>query len=329
MVSVEWCIEKQDCCPLCLMPYTAPRVCSCGHCFCYACVKQYLTLQPDTWVKCPVCSVLFDEHSLRPVRFIRMRDEVKTGNHLCMDLVVRSHDSINAFSPDNPRLRHYLKHPIPNADAPDEDTCYCHLLYNTPFYEFELLEQNIKELDDCEREMNLAGEVYLLGSMRFAREDILMRLDALKACYGRVIRPIEPDYSFSDFSVSLLDDAFFYYTLPWRLSYQLLPLSFQCLRSFYGNYHQCPTHIQSKILEIDDVDVTTQSCSVDKTIQHLPYHAVIHYVELDVRFLVPDKIDKALWDQVKRRETNRKQEHRHMKMEEKRIDVSTDRFIEW
>lgn len=322
VASVEWCIEKEDCCPLCLMSFTAPRVSSCGHCFCFACVKQYLTLQPDSWVKCPVCSVLFDEHSLRPVRIFKIGREIKAGDVLSMDLVVRDHSSINAFSINNPHLHHYLKYPIPNADAPESDTKYCHLLLNTPYYELSTLQENLHELDQCEREMNLVGEVYLFNSMRLVREDITMRIETIQACHGKHIRR---DCVYSNLSnESLLDTVYYYYTLPWRLSYHLLPLCFQCLRSYYGNYQHCPSQIQSKILEVEDIEVTSHVCSVDKVLQHSPLHSVIHYVELDVRSLVPDRIEKGLWEMVKKREANRKLEYRQMKKEERRMDVGFD-----
>lgn len=317
VVSVEWTMEKEDCCPLCLMPYTAPRVCSCGHCFCYACIKQYLTLQPDSWVKCPVCSVLFDEHSLRPVRIFSTTKEISVGDIVPMDLVVRPIQSVNAFSPANPRLSYYLKHRIPNADLPEEDIQYCHLLYNTPYYELSLLQENLQELDRCEIEMNEVGEMYLFGSMHFIRDEITSRIEVLNICNNSSIKPT----SLPHCEPVILSDIYYYYTIPWRLSYHLLPLTFQCIRSYYGSYEKCPLHIQSKVIEIEDIEVTTHSCSVDKSIQHSPLYSVIHYLELDIHSIIPDKIEKGLWEQIKKREMDRKIEKRQMRKEEKRIDV--------
>lgn len=321
VASVEWCVEKEDCCSLCLMPHTAPRVLSCGHCFCFACIQQYLALQSDAWIKCPICSVLVEKSSLRPVRFIHNNSEIKVGSVLSMNLVVRSPDSINAFSADHPYLPYYLKNPIPPADAAEEDTQYCHLLFNTPYYELTLLQENLNALDTCEREMNLIGEVYLLKSMRFARESICSRIQVLHAGYGDTILPTELGSLPYPPSPSFLDSVLFYYTLPWRLSYHLLPLSFQCIRNSFGFYHQCPGTIRAKVLEIEDVELSSRECSLDKTLQHLPMQTIIHYIELDVRMIVHERIDKKLWDQIKKREMNRKQENRQKMLEERRMSV--------
>lgn len=34
--SLECFVEKQDCCPICLMPYCVPRAAKCGHIFCFS-----------------------------------------------------------------------------------------------------------------------------------------------------------------------------------------------------------------------------------------------------------------------------------------------------
>ena len=179
VVSIEWCMEKEDCCPLCLMKHTAPRAIECGHCFCYACIQQFISLQSDNWMKCPVCSVLFEKNSLRPVKFLYTGKEVQVGDILTMNLVVRPSQCTNAFQPTISKLSYYLRHPIPLADAPDIEIRYCHLLYNSFSYEVTLLQQNLQELDDCEKEMNAVGETYLLNTMQSIRQELLSRIHIL------------------------------------------------------------------------------------------------------------------------------------------------------
>ena len=282
-------------------------------------------------MKCPVCSVLFERNSLRPVKFLYTGKEVQIGDILTMNLVVRPSQCINAFQPNISKLSHYLHHPIPLADAPDIEIRYCHLLYNSVSYEVSLLQQNLQELDECEKEMNAVGETYLLNTMQSIRQELLSRIHVLHSVSSSVGESVDSslttvtpwNQSGEGTLPSALENVCYYYTLPWRLSYHLLPLTFQCLRCCYGSYSQCPLVIQSRVIDVEQTEITVKHYSVDKSINHLPLYSVVRYVELDIKQITHQHVDKQLWEMVKKRESNRKAEKKQQKMEERRIYVFT------
>ena len=311
------------------MPYSVPRATHCGHIFCFGCILFYLRQQDSEYVKCPMCSEYIDAASLRPVTLFPARPRVKEGVKTTMELVVRRSHCINAFSVLNPRLHYYLSTSIPNADAPLQDIQFCHLLMNTPFYEVSRIEEELQQLRTSESEMDSAGEVLLKGIVVLVRDQLQARLSSLTtAGVATDQQPIPLDSELSEQAEESFPDLLYYYTIPSNLSYHLLPLSFQCLRSFYGGLSCVPPFITASVLQIEDIELSADHQGRNAVLHHMPSYSILHYVELNVCSIIPGRIEASLFESIIRREQARKKAKQQMKREARRIQVVLHVVIE-
>ena len=132
--SLECFVEKQDCCPICLMPYCVPRAAKCGHIFCFSCIMYHIHQHEDDWTKCPMCGVFLDLQSLRPVRLLLSTPPIELNGQCTMELVLRQRHVVNGFSAKLPDAEAHLRYPFPPADSPPAVTAFCHLLGYSPSY---------------------------------------------------------------------------------------------------------------------------------------------------------------------------------------------------
>lgn len=311
--SLECFVEKQDCCPICLMPYCVPRAAKCGHIFCFSCIMYHIHQHEDDWTKCPMCGEFLDLQSLRPVRLLLSTPPIELNGQCTMELVLRQRHVVNGFSAKLPDAEAHLRYPFPPADSPPAVTAFCHLLGYSPSYEQACLEQAIAELDRSVTGMNEAGEVLLLGASQVIREDLQRRLQVVRSVARRP--PLPPPETPPVPESELL----FYYGVPTRLSYYLHPFTQKCLRAQYRSRFEYPAEIASTVLHVEDalLGETTQGAALE----HLPPRSSMHAVELDVRPLLRGRLPETLWSEVKQRAAARRRAERASRREERRIDV--------
>ena len=323
--SLECFVEEEECCPICLMKHSVPRAARCGHIFCCACVMYYLRSRGDDWAKCPICGEYIDIPSLRPVKVLPPRPSPQEGAVFTMHLVARYRNVVNGFCADRDDLEQLLLHPLPYADAPEDEKSFCHLLRYSFQYEYDLLKQDLLELDQSETSMNMIGEVLFLNTLKTLRRTLRASLETLEPYLPKTPMSSSTSTKLLSFATHPLKEAeagdlLFYYSHPTLLSFHLHPFNLKCLRSQYGDYCDLPMTVTSTVVQVEDAEVMMGKFR-DPTLHHLPSSTPMNYVELDVKPLLIGRLDEKLWKEVKEREATRRRQQRHMKREERRIDV--------
>ena len=357
--SLECFIGSEDCCPICLMPHSVPRATPCGHIFCAACILYYLRKQDEEYVKCPMCNEYISLSSMRPVRLLPPRESVTVNRSATLYLVARRRDSRNAFAIANMHSPYYLSGVTPYADGEERDLQFCHVLVNSPYYEYSNLQRDLKDVEASRNAMEVMGEELLQGALIKVKESIEQRMECLRKVYASQLDTASSSlsspsssslstrsstslltpssYSLSSpssaslFTASLQSlrlptDLFYYYTLPYNLNYHLLPLCFQCLRAAVPAYAATYSVLTGTVREIDAFELTPEVVRTNYALSHVPLYTTLFYVEIDVLELLRGiRLPENLFERVKKREKQRKWNQMKDKKEERMMSVGIER----
>jgi len=268
--------DNEFACPICLEDtLTAPRVSSCGHCFCYPCILQYLAHDEQRDKRCPVCFDTVRAAGLKPVE-VRKTTAISEGYIATFRLVRRQKGALSLYACGQSVTGHVYQR-LPDARSPDA-------VYNRLCVAFNprgVWEEHIAQLERARavQDPGACSKALELTVSELERLPVpgLVRVppyDASCSCC-KTIHPLtlnvldaqvcplhgkDTEEQFYDCRLTPVsaepardEDAYFYfYQLADGQPYFLHPLTNRCLARQFGSWSALPDTLTAPVLQVED-----------------------------------------------------------------------------
>lgn len=311
-------------CPICLEEDSlmiAPRMVSCGHCFCFTCLLAYLDPQrdqnnktrPNTAIikpkilrECPLCaelieaghilSVFFDENASEMAKYER----IKEGEDAVLRLMAKPRNSVFAVpNLTNVNLKEMSSIPWCCGDYMSDqldDNIFPYARITRGSFKF-LLNLFEKEINQIKLDSTSNDTLYSVETNRYA-ESAIVRIQ-------KEITKLEDSFGFPDFEIlnydqaNKLDDVhglsienldldeneyFYYYQTCFNsnLKYLLSSLDIKILRKTFKEYSQFPSTLVVPIQHISFGEILTEeNLNKFKYLSNYPFGTQLAFLEID------------------------------------------------
>ena len=272
--------DNEFACPICLEDrLIAPRVSSCGHCFCYPCILQYLAHEEQRDKRCPVCFDTVRAAGLKPVE-VRKTTAVSEGYTATFRLMRRAKGSLSLYACGQSTTGHKYQQ-LPDARSPDA-------VYNrlcVAFSPKDIWKQHIDQLVEarssldpvfCSRALELttheADRISDPGLVKVPPYDascsccktihpLTLNIVDAKVCPLHGKDTVELTYDCSQLPVSTEPERdeetyYYFYQLADGQPYFLHPLTNRCLARQFGAWSGLPDTLTAPVLQVEDTVMT-------------------------------------------------------------------------
>jgi len=273
-------------CPICLQPYTCPKITPCGHVFDHVCLLQHVSHccannsvpvvmdDPMITVKCPLCAAHFSLGALKNVDFRNVKS-LLPGNTYEMTLV--------AITPTNVVLPYLGSEDVP-ADIPDDVADISNLFNRFCFASRNYL-ADIHAKMAGELRQTLADDPSLKPFVDVASKQVKITKNNLRR------RPYPdnntaanntPGNSSTNRSIPVDDARIFYQASDARQVF-LHPLNHRCIAFEYnGDLRGAAKDIKGSILEVERHTMNETLRKRYRFLRHLPNGCEFALVELNI-----------------------------------------------
>jgi len=304
-------------CPICLDHLKVPRMTTCGHCFCSVCISRFFIHAQDTWERCPLCAALFRESETKRVAEIEYFSSLKPRTKTNFVLLKRKRSSVVPVLASE--LMSYCKVEFPQFGS----SKYCRIF----------IETGLHSETTASRELEILASEYFVNPLfpDFLERELVEKLQQDICLMGHDSIPCQT----AEVDNKLVDDEdVYFYQLEDSRLYFLDPFNIKCLVHEYGperNLH--PLNLSEvMILVVEPVTITPELAKRHSFLMHLPLHANIAFVEVDLsKYLSPgtkEHLKEEFKQRSQKRQARKKAEHRHEKaIESRKMENSNSSFF--
>ncbi|CAK9005809.1 RING finger protein 10 [Durusdinium trenchii] len=330
--NLEWAdvesvvVKSEDIvsCPVCLDHVRAPRITACGHIFCCVCAYSLFAHAAEVWERCPLCFAFIRETDLRRVSSIAIHSKVVLKDRVRMVLLKRNRSGavpVLANMPSSAGMGGLQHLPRVGSDRAQ----YARLSVDT--------RENV--MLSCEREME-ALRAQMLESQSF-KDPLGMSL--ARRAYLEVEKLHQEWSVFLDPTLAATalgsaskkkgekpgdtteqGDVYFYQIQDGRYVF-LDPFNVKVLAREFGTEKSLfPAVLESmRVLEVQNVVLTPEVVKRNSYLVHVPIHASVYFVEVDLGPLLSDETREAFKEEFAKRQKRREAKIRAEKRHERKV----------
>mmetsp|Transcript_5921 Transcript_5921/g.9230 ORF Transcript_5921/g.9230 Transcript_5921/m.9230 type:complete len:552 (+) Transcript_5921:60-1715(+) len=324
--DVECVLVKSDdavSCAICLDDARVPRITTCGHIFCCLCVYRLFAHSEEVWEKCPLCSALIRENTIKRVSEIALFSRIVVGQKINFKLLKRIKTGVIPILMDSTR-REIERLP----DTGSERAHFSRLSIQTSGAITKACVQENRDLQYLHSEA--VGYNDGLGASLIARirEEIQVtyqlwnngeqNVDAAKKKHSKK----KGNLSRSRTS-SLEEDWVYFYQLEDGRMVFPDPFVSKCLAHQYqGDWSQFPHELAHvNVLSVRTMALTPELVKRNPFLVHIPIHANVSFVDVDVSTYLNDETREKFKDEFGQRAKRRLARQRKERLHEKNVQA--------
>ncbi|KAM3163947.1 RING-type domain-containing protein [Lachancea thermotolerans] len=345
---------KGQSCPICLTEeIVAPRMVSCGHLFCHACLLSFFAAgmeQPNNngtginykkkrYKECPLCSTIIRKEKAIPATLTEPDSTLKlpqVGQTDTFQLMCKPHGSMLPLpvllNVDPMSLHHF-----PSVEF-RELAPYSRIMKCNPQYAIDLYKKDISHIQgQYELDRALYNEDGKFSQL--AIEENKLKISVSEQSFRSEAEVLSSNLSQLSLDVGLEKyndtNAFFFFQTAFDANtrYYLSPLDVKVLLTAFGHYSGFPPSLTAQVEDVHYGTVVTESLMQRyKYFGHLPIGSEMAFVDLDWRTadVIPSEVYQSFAVELssrRRKSTWRKQrEDKEKKRYERKLEREQQEF---
>lgn len=344
-----YCVDIYQC-PICLEnTVTCPMLTSCGHIFCWPCLKNFneYFVSNHKKPKCPLCNKTIDLLKY-PAKFCEIINctnySTSESNKIEFNLVMRHKRSPNIYNINYDTDLSIWKHEgnkytfnIPFET--DMKYSFSRLFYSNDSLMKKRYLRYKKDLEDALKdEESFYNDEHTKSVINLCIQEISQLINNIKdtdtETSEQKVLDIDQQQQQS-LQQSELDinynDYYFIYQEQYGDIYFLHPLIYNILMTEYGTVEELPTHIHGTIVDIEMKQITYNLKNKYPYLNHLMIGSIIFFVEIDIKHLVSfhtkKKFNKELNERQRIRNLLHKEEKNYELFLKKKVSEEQQQMI--
>lgn len=326
--QVQFLVENELSCPICLYPPTVPKITKCGHIYCWPCILHYLALDEKgkSVRECPICNVDVRKRDLRSVSLFETIPR-QAGINVKMNLMFRDSTSltpqpieeIDTFDYSGESKNNKITEYSPNQVLefiiePELEALKCKLALELDDFEREFFNCAIL---DCE-----ARQAEVLQHLTEHPPNKINSGADLHEDASKVEEQIKLDSS-KDVSDAT---SFYFYQIEGGENIFLDGINVKCLLKEYSHFKQCPASFEATIVHMESFTMTEELRKRHKYLSHLPLSCEYKIAELDLEPpLISQETLDEFQDLIKKRMKSRQKKERQENDSRRRAEIEEQR----
>jgi len=321
--------EEMASCPLCLDKVTVPRMTACGHIFCMVCLLRLFTYADSSVERCPLCFAFIQTSDLRRVLVQSVPDRINIGDTIEMALLKRPHFGTVPVAVDqNTPKAEYVSPNLPLTES--TRALFSRICQETSGFAEKHYVKESEELRAQYNECHGYGDTLGMDLTVRAVAELQKAHTDNWGMGGAESGSAPPSKAPKGSGKNVTgDDVYFYQIADTRYVF-LSVFNVKCLLHEYGEKVAFPRRLAGPVLEEQTVVLTPDIVKRFAYLAHLPLHATVVFIELDLNAQLSSATVAHFAEDMKKRARERaarkraEEQHERTTLERQRKAVAAD-----